>query len=111
MKKYLSLILLGGVLLSGVSCKKDTNEAAPDNGGNAPALVGKSWVVQFIVLQPAIDLDGDGKPDSGMVPFLDACNRDDSVVFQADGKVIEDHGAVRRRQRQNQARLQLDVSS
>jgi hypothetical protein len=95
MKKFFTLALLGGLLLGGFSsCKKDNNEPNPGTGGGTPSFVGKNWVVQSILLDPAIDLDGDGKPDSDMVPFLDDCNRDDSVVFQADGKMMEDHGAV-----------------
>ncbi len=94
MKKYVTLFLLGGMLLSGVSCKKDSNESAPDTGSNAPVFVGKRWAVESILIQPAIDLDGDGKPDPDLVPLMDACNQDDSVVFQADGKVIEDHGTA-----------------
>lgn len=96
MQKFFTLALTAALLLGGASsCKKDTNETTPGGGDKTPAFVGKTFTVQSIKIDPAIDLNGDGKPGSELTEFLDACDLDDAVTFQPDGKLVEDHGTNR----------------
>lgn len=96
MQKFFTLALAAALLLGGASsCKKDGNETTPGGGDKTPAFVGKTFTVQSIKMDPPFDLDGDGKPDDELTKFLDPCDLDDAVIFQPDGKLIEDHGTNR----------------
>lgn len=97
MQTFFPLTLAAALLLGGASsCKKDTNETTPGGGTDkTPAFVGKTFTVQSIKIDPPMDMDGDGKPDDELTKFLDACDLDDAVIFQPDGKLIEDHGTNR----------------
>ena len=96
MQKFFTFALAAALFVGGASsCKKDGNETTPGGGDKTPAFVGKTFTVQLIKIDPAFDMDGDGKPDDELTKFLDACDLDDAVVFQPDGKLIEDRGTNR----------------
>src|SRR5919202_231454 len=88
-------LALAALLLTGaVACKKDQEGSSP-TPDNSPAFVGKKWKMVSFTLDNPIDFDGDGKLDSDLTAFLDECHKDDSVVFEADGKVMGDNGQQR----------------
>jgi hypothetical protein len=95
MKTFQTVAYSALLLAALASCKKDNDVTDPDGGPGQPAFVGKKWVTQSMTIQPAIDLNGDGKPDSDVTGLLDACDLDDAAVFKADGKLLTDHGAQR----------------
>ncbi|GAB3511402.1 hypothetical protein GCM10027341_50830 [Spirosoma knui] len=86
---------LAALILSGASaCKKDQDNASP-SPASAPAFVGKSWTMTAYTLDTPIDFDGDGTLDNDLTTFLDECHTDDSVVFEANGKVMGNNGQQR----------------
>lgn len=95
MKTVQTLALSALLLAALAACKKDVDGPDPGGGPGQPAFVGKKWVTQTVTIQPALDLNGDGKPDSDITSFLDACDLDDAAEFKADGKLMTDHGTNR----------------
>ncbi|GAB3543985.1 hypothetical protein [Spirosoma fluminis] len=84
---------LVALLLTGASaCKNDQDNASP---ASIPAFVGKSWTMTAYTLDTPIDFDGDGTLDKDLTSFLDECHTDDSVVFEANGKVMGNNGQQR----------------
>lgn len=83
-----------GLVLFATSCKKET-DVQPGNGNPDPAFVGVRWQMASFVLDPPIDLDGDGKPDSDLMAYLRPCDLDNTLVFERSGKVSGDNGKLR----------------
>jgi hypothetical protein len=75
---YLMVVLLG---LSLFSCKKD-EKTAKEN------LIGK-WMMTAMTISPAQN----GVTDQ--FSTMDACGKDDLVIFNADGTVTNDEGVVK----------------
>lgn len=88
--------LLLGVSLLTVSCKKDVSVITPSTGSTqAPAFVGPQWQMSAFLLDPSVDFDGDGKVDSDILPFMPACDRDNAIIFNPDGKITGVEGKLR----------------
>ena len=88
--------LLLGLLLTTAACKKDVDTLTPGNGGvTSPAFVGPRWQMTAFLLDPSADFDGDGKVDQDLLPFMPACDRDDNIVFDPNGKVMTSEGQLR----------------
>jgi hypothetical protein len=88
MKTNLSLyafgmLVLGTLLFS--ACKKDHDPINPAD--DKLIFVDKQWQLTAFILDPPVDLDGDNKPDSDLMPYLPDCSKDDILVFKADGKM------------------------
>lgn len=85
-----------GLLLSATSCKKDPNPVGPDpTGGFAPSFEGVHWQIANIILDPAIDINGDGKPDSDITELiLRPCDLDNSLMFEHGGKFKSSNGKL-----------------
>lgn len=88
----ISAVLLG-LLLTTAACKKDEVTPTPTNA-DTPAFVGPRWQMTAFILDPSIDFDGDGKVDSDLLPFMDACDRDNSLVFDKGGKIKTSEGQL-----------------
>lgn len=88
--------LLVGLLLSATSCKKDPTPIEPDlTGGFAPSFEGVHWQIASIILDPASDIDGDGKPESDVTNLLlRPCDLDNSLMFEHGGKFSSDNGKL-----------------
>jgi len=86
---------LFGLLLLTASCKKDSEEAVTPDGGSGSTLacVGKNLRLAALNFDPAIDLDGDGKLDNDLLKFMDDCARDNTIVFEKNGKLSGSEGA------------------
>ena len=84
-------LLTFSVILALASCKK--NDEVTPTGNNSPAFVDKKWKMTAFELTPAVDLDGDGTPDSDLMPYLDDCAKDDLIIFKKDGSLGGDPGA------------------
>jgi hypothetical protein len=93
MKKFLVYLPFLCLLSVAVSCKKDEatkpEEPKPET---TLAFVGKSFQMTSFVLTPAIDIDGDGKVDSDLMKYLPACNLDDIIIFEKDGRMSGNGG-------------------
>ncbi|MDB5242009.1 MAG: hypothetical protein JWP57_2634 [Spirosoma sp.] len=88
--------LLLGVSLLTLSCKKDVDVLTPTTGSTQNlAFVGPQWQMSAFLLDPSVDFDGDGKADSDILPFMPACDRDNAIIFNADGKISGLEGQLR----------------
>ncbi|MCL4642122.1 MULTISPECIES: hypothetical protein [Olivibacter] len=52
------------------------------------------WTMQAASIQPAIDLNADGKLDTDLMILIRPCERDDADLFRADGFIITHRGAT-----------------
>lgn len=88
--------LLLGLVLSTSSCKKDVDPLTPDTGiTGSPAFVGPRWQMSEFLIHPSVDFDGDGKVDHDLLPFMPACDRDNTMMFERTGKIVLSEGAIR----------------
>lgn len=83
------ILILGLLIALVASCKKDS-ENSPAGGG--PAFVGKRLQLTSIIMDPAVDLNGDGKPDPEMIGILDDCVRDNVLIFKSGGTFSGEEG-------------------
>ena len=88
--------LFVGLLLSATSCKKDPDAIQPGNpGGFVATFEGVRWQIANIILDPAIDIDGDGKPESDVTNLLfRPCDLDNTLVFERGGNFSSDNGKL-----------------
>lgn len=88
--------LLLGLLLTTAACKKDTDPVAPEGGTpQGLAFVGPQWQMTAFLLDPSADFDGDGKVDADLLPFMEACDRDNTMMFHSNGQIMTSEGALR----------------
>lgn len=88
--------LFVGLLLFSASCKKEADPVQPDTpGGFVPSFEGVRWQIASITLDPAIDIDGDGKVDADITNLLfRPCDLDNTLVFERGGKFSSDNGKL-----------------
>ncbi|ADQ18012.1 lipocalin family protein [Leadbetterella byssophila] len=55
----------------------------------------KYWIIESSTIQPALDLDLDGKPDTDILKITPACEKDDALLFRADGTILTHRGKVK----------------
>jgi hypothetical protein len=97
MKKNLKLtrsMLLSALALTIIitGCKKDRIEVEPE--GTA-SFVDKTWKLDAMTINPAIDWDEDGIPDTDILGLMDECDTDDLITLRKDGKTITNFGKVK----------------
>lgn len=95
MNRLTTLILAttATLMLTTSACKKETETVQPTNGmDGTPAFVGKNLMMTSFEVSPAIDLDGDGKVDSDLLVFLRPCDRDNTILFEKNGKMSGSNG-------------------
>ncbi|GAA4448966.1 hypothetical protein GCM10023189_07660 [Nibrella saemangeumensis] len=86
---YLLALPLGlGLLLGMVAFRTATSTVAP-------SFVSKAWTVQSVKLDTPVDFNGDGQPDSELLSFMSACEKDDALIFEANSNLITDKGSLR----------------
>ncbi|WP_020601621.1 lipocalin family protein [Spirosoma spitsbergense] len=86
-------ILLIGLLLLTAACRNDTDIRTTGTSAN-PAFVGPRWQMTAFVLNPAIDFNGDGTLESDLFSFMPACDRDNSLAFNANGTMVTSRGQL-----------------
>lgn len=92
LKYFIALLLVGGIASSSISCKKDD-----DDNNNTPAktkteiLTSHAWKVNSWTIDPPYD-NGDGTFTSDRLADMEACDKDNFITFQADGKLLYDEG-------------------
>ena len=82
-------LILGLLIALVASCKKDS-ENSPSGGG--PTFVGKRLQLTSLVMDPPIDINGDGKPDPEMISLLHDCVRDNVLIFKSGGTFSGEEG-------------------
>lgn len=79
-----------GLLMAVTSCK---------NGGDpvpaGPTFDGKTYRIVSYTLNPAADLDGDGKADTDLTILMDDCVKDNTATLETGGKVKINFGTVK----------------
>ncbi|MVM41966.1 hypothetical protein GO730_37080 [Spirosoma sp. HMF3257] len=96
MKRFTTCLLAAIATLSLVtsSCKKGDDGVQPANNSSTPAFVGKNLIMTSFQVDPAIDLDGDGKLDTDLTVFLRACDKDNTIVFEKNGTLSGSNGQL-----------------
>ncbi|UFH54296.1 hypothetical protein [Spirosoma sp. KNUC1025] len=80
------------LMLTTSSCKKDSETVQP--GGSEPAFVGKAMMMTSFQVNPAIDLDADGKLDTDLTIFLRDCDKDNTITFEKNGVMSGSNGQL-----------------
>lgn len=53
------------------------------------------WTIESATIQPALDLDMDGKPDTDLLSIVPTCERDDADLFKPGGQLYTHRGTAR----------------
>ncbi|MGE7776861.1 lipocalin family protein [Chitinophaga sp. NPDC101104] len=85
MKKITILFSCAIMLTGAVSCSKKKKDEAGPSGSVTQMLVGTKWRLTAQTINPAVDVTGDGVPDSDMFAFMPECAKDDYVIFSTGG--------------------------
>ncbi|QDK80316.1 hypothetical protein EXU85_17585 [Spirosoma sp. KCTC 42546] len=88
------LAVMATLVLATSSCKKGDDGVQPADNTATPAFVGKNLVMTSFQVNPAIDLDGDGKLDTDLMVFLRACDKDNTLVFEKNGTLSGSNGQL-----------------
>lgn len=80
-------ILAGASLITAFTLPFNTRQKAP--------FADKYWILESSTVSPAIDLNGDGKPDSDIRVMLEDCERDDAEMYKTGGTVMKHEGKNR----------------
>ncbi|GAB4022969.1 hypothetical protein [Spirosoma koreense] len=88
----LLLATVATLTLATSACKKESETIQP--GNDTPAFVGKDLMLTSFQVSPAIDHDGDGKLDSELLDFMRPCDRDNTIRFEANGKLSGGNGSL-----------------
>lgn len=87
------LAIMAISLLTFSGCTEKNKDILPGDG--SPAFVGKRLILSAFTMEPAVDLDGDGKPDPDLLRFLDDCEKDNILIFEKGGKLSGENGLLR----------------
>ena len=82
----ITLLLISGGMILITSCN--------NNEDDAEGIVG-TWKVTGAVFNPAYDPGSGLTTDAYSLMFDDACDQDDLIIFQDNGTVISDEGALK----------------
>ncbi len=104
MRKLFVVFLLSTSVL--FSCQKEAGFAleaeegeeepvTPNNPSNTASLLIGTWVMSANTVAPAIDYDGDGTKETNVFPVMQACEKNNTMTFNTDMKVIEDEGPTK----------------
>lgn len=55
----------------------------------------KNWQLVSLTVQPAMDWDLDGVPETDIAAKLDLCERDNGLLFRSNRRVLRFYGAAR----------------
>lgn len=88
------LAAMAALVLTTSSCKKGDDGVQPTDNTATPAFVGKNLVMTSFQVNPAIDLDGDGKLDTDLMVFLRACDKDNTLIFEKNGTLSGSNGQL-----------------
>lgn len=88
----LMLVVVATLMLAASACKKETETVQPDS--STPAFVGKNLMMTSFRVSPSVDLDGDGKVDDDLLSFLKPCERDNTILFEKNGKMSGGNGTL-----------------
>ncbi|MBD2701976.1 hypothetical protein IC229_15105 [Spirosoma sp. BT702] len=86
-------LCLLGLVLTMTACKKETEIVNPIDGGSAPAFVDKNLRITAVTSDPLIDIDGDGKLDKDLLPYLRPCDLDNTIRFEKSGRLSGNSGS------------------
>jgi hypothetical protein len=93
MNHTLSLIAAFSIFFSSVLCL-GRSELRNSESQNSSPFGAHFWVVSSSTVHPAIDINGDGKPDTDLRIVVPDCELDDADQYQGDGTILTDYGRL-----------------
>jgi hypothetical protein len=92
--RFTRTLMLTAFVLSIIvtGCKKDKEEVLPDG---STSFTDKTWKVDAMTINPAIDWDLDGTPDTDILGLMEECDQDDLITLRKDGKTITNYGKTK----------------
>lgn len=72
-----------------------TGGGGTGGGSKTQMLTAKNWTAVSIKINPGIDVNQDGTPDTDLTPFYDTCTMDDFLKYNADQTYKIDEGATK----------------
>ena len=88
------LAAMAAFMLTLSSCTKESDSVQPTSTKNNLMFVGKDLRMTSFQINPAIDLDGDGKLDTDLTVFLRDCEKDNTLVFEKNGQLSGNEGQL-----------------
>ena len=90
--KWSTLILAMVIAFS--SCKKDSDTAEIISTTPTEYLTAGSWKITAMTIDPGVDI-GNGILLTDVFSLLDACEKDDLMVFNTNGTITADEGVLK----------------
>ncbi|MBD2753644.1 hypothetical protein [Spirosoma validum] len=95
MNRFNTLLLVAAATLLLASAYNKANvPVKAEASNNTPAFIGKNLTMTSFQVNPAIDLDADGKLDTDLTIFLRDCDKDNTVTFEKGGVMSGSNGPL-----------------
>lgn len=91
---FLIMAVAATFMLTAAAFKKDNQTVQTDSHKAPLAFVGKNLVLSSFQVNPAIDLDADGKLDNDLTVFLRDCEKDNTITFEKSGVLSDSNGQL-----------------
>jgi hypothetical protein len=91
-------LIVAGLAFAGCSDKKDDPAPTPTptpEPTKTEYLVAKNWKITAYTSNPAIDWDGSGTMVTDVYAQMQACEKDNLYIFNANGTSTDDEGATK----------------
>lgn len=88
------LTLLVSLSFTMIGFIKSTFVANPTDKKAPFAFIGKNLRLSSFMLEPAYDLNNDGKTDHDLLKFMQPCERDNTVRFEQSGRLSGSNGKL-----------------
>ncbi len=96
-KLLLILLVSGSFILN--ACKDDEKDPEPGSGDKTSLLINSNWILTTATFNPAITVElgtfKDTFPNLFDIPFIDSCQKDNMILFNADGTMTIDNGKIK----------------
>lgn len=87
-------IIVVAIMIAFSSCKKDSDAPAVVTTTPTEYLTAGNWLTTAITITPGVDI-GNGVLLTDLFSTLDACEKDDLLIFNSDGTVTADEGVLK----------------
>lgn len=93
LKVFLATAIAGMLVLTG--CNEEDGTTGPTGGSKTSLLTGATWKTTGTIIDPGVANPLSGVVVTDLFAQMDACDKDGTMKFTADGKYTEDEGATK----------------